>query len=466
MTEFYINTDTVTRQSSRLSDVANSVKGVQAKVSDAKNGLAGIGLAAVTPAIIALEARLARHVGKANQLSSVLGTTLLKYIAAESEIMGIPVFLNPDFQSVAGTVFENAIDALGDTNIPFSGLFPGGNTNIFSYDHEVDSVLLPFLQHHTVTWGDMQIDLEHGSITFGQHELGIGFATDSEILHHDFECHENEADRNWIDNHRREYSWDGNSGDFSQASTVHSLSAEATASVSAWAAEGELSGRYGSLSGNVSVLNAEASASAYAGLFSEDGRFAPGIGAEFGLSASLFEAEGEARLGNNYLGAYVTGQAEVGSVSATASIDAGLYDENGNFHPSLGAGVEAEAIAAQVSGSAGVTVLGTDVGVTGSIGFGAGAHANVGLQDGVLSVDVGAYLGVGASVGFELDLNDTFDTIQSAYNDVADWASDTVDAVSDWASDTADAVSDWASDTADAVSDWASNTWDAITFWD
>ena len=150
MAEFYINTEAVARQSSGISEVANSIKNVQGKVSNVKNGLAGIGLLGVAPAITALEARLARHVGKTNQLSSVLGNSVLKYIAAESQIMGIPVFMNPDYQEVAGTVAQNAIDALDDL-FPSTGFFSIGNAGSFSYESEAASSLFPFLQHHTLS---------------------------------------------------------------------------------------------------------------------------------------------------------------------------------------------------------------------------------------------------------------------------------------------------------------------------
>ena len=472
MAEFYINTETITRQSSRLSEVSSVVKSVQGKVCEAKSGLAGIGLGKLIPAINALEARLAQHTGKTDLLASTLSNAMLKYIVAESNIMGIPFFLNPDFKTVAETAAENVLNVISDTDIPWVHLLHGSDVTFFSYEKEVESVLLPFWLKNTYTLNAMKIEGEYGDIAIGKGEFSFGGNYDSTGLSIEkFECHDEESQKNWVDEYRIEYNFDDQlhqdyKDNFSQRSTLHSFQEQVSENVSLLSAEGQLEGEYGSLSGEVGVLNAEAHALAYCGLFSDDGKFAPGLGAEVGASASLLEASGEARLGNDYYGAYVKGQAEFGKVAATASVDMGLYDEKGNFKPSLGAGAELEAIAAQVSGSVGNRVLGTDVGVTGSIGVGAGVHANVGLQDGKLSFDAGAYVGVGGSISLELDFNDTFDTISSAWDESSEWVGNTAGIVYDWAGDAADTVYDWAGDAADTVYDWAGDAWDTITFWD
>lgn len=118
MAEFYINTETVASQSARLTETGNSVSNVQTRVAGIVNGLEGIGLGQAAPAVAALEGRLARHVGKMNALSSALGRSMLKYVAAESDIMGVPVLLNPDYYSVAGTAagVSNA-EADGPVNV-------------------------------------------------------------------------------------------------------------------------------------------------------------------------------------------------------------------------------------------------------------------------------------------------------------------------------------------------------------
>lgn len=45
-------------------------------------------------------------------------------------------------------------------------------------------------------------------------------------------------------------------------------------------------------------------------------------------------------------------------------------------------------------------MLGTDIGVSGAVKVGIGAHAEVGYTDGKFKVDVGAALGVGVDIGF------------------------------------------------------------------
>ena len=472
MGEFYINTETITRQSTRLMEVSDTVKDIQRKVSEVKSGLAVIGLGQVAPTIIALESRLSRHVEKTNSLSTVLGKVMLKYIMAESDIMGVPFFLNPDFKVIAGTVMDNTLDALEDFGMPFFNLLTGNKKSGFFYEEEVESVLLPFLEHNTYKWGDFKIDFGNGNLIIGEREIGLGIKYDSyELELINLECHDEESKKNWVDRFRKEYNFDDElhrdyDENYSRANTNPSLKNEAAVSVSMLSADEEFNVQYGSLKGDVSALNAEAHALSYFGLFSDDGKFAPGAGLEIGASASILETSGEARLGNDYLGIYAKGQAEIGKVAAAATVDFGIYDEEGNFKPSIGAGVEAEAIAGQIGGSVGRRVLGTDIGVSGNIGFGVGAHANIGFQDGKLSFDAGAYIGVGGGVSFELDLNDTYDTIVSAYDTASEWVGEKVDDISDWASDVADAASDFAGDVADAASDFAGEAWDFITFWD
>lgn len=55
---------------------------------------------------------------------------------------------------------------------------------------------------------------------------------------------------------------------------------------------------------------------------------------------------------------------------------------------------DAEATAAELEGSLGVNVLGGEVGVSGSVSVGVGAHADVGYKDGVFKFDIGASIGL------------------------------------------------------------------------
>lgn len=175
------------------------------------------------------------------------------------------------------------------------------------------------------------------------------------------------------------------------------------ASVSIYGGEGKVSNQYGGLEGSYDVGKVEANASLYAGL--------GGVGAEIGASVTAFTAEGKAYLGNEDTQAYVKGQVTAGKAEAKVGAQAGLYDKDGNFKPSLYAGASAEAIAGEISGSIGGKALGTEVALEGSLNYGVGVHADVGMHDGKISVDVGATLGVGASVKLEIDVSGTIDAI-------------------------------------------------------
>lgn len=59
----------------------------------------------------------------------------------------------------------------------------------------------------------------------------------------------------------------------------------------------------------------------------------------------------------------------------------------------------------------GAQVLGTDVSGNVGVNVGVGAHAEIGLQDGKISFDVGASLGIGVSVELEIDFSGTMDKV-------------------------------------------------------
>lgn len=107
-------------------------------------------------------------------------------------------------------------------------------------------------------------------------------------------------------------------------------------------------------------------------------------------------------------------EVKVGDVGAKADIGAQLYGEDGKLKPQFGASAKAEATAAELEGSVGVNVLGGEVGVSGSVSVGIGAHADVGYKDGKFKFDVGASLGVGVSVGMEVDVGGMVDTVCDA----------------------------------------------------
>lgn len=167
------------------------------------------------------------------------------------------------------------------------------------------------------------------------------------------------------------------------------------------------------------ALKQEAHAEIYGGLFYTDPetgekrlRVAAGVAAGYTMTA--FTSQQEAQLGNDRFGAYVKAEETVGKVGAEASAVFGLHDKDGNFNPSLHAKASLEAIALEASVKGGVKVLGADVGVKGSVNVGVGAHAEFGYKDGKFSADIGASLGIGASVKLEIDIGGMVDTVADA----------------------------------------------------
>ena len=228
--------------------------------------------------------------------------------------------------------------------------------------------------------------------------------------------------------------------------------------------DGDVETDWGKYSYSADVMKAEASASGYASL--------GGIGGEIGVAITAFTAGASGQLGSDMLG--VHGEAQVDALKAEAKVSAkaGLIDETGKVNPQLGASASAEAILAEASGKVGVDLAGTEVNVGGSVNFGLGAHADVGLQDGKLKFDVGASVGVGLSVNLELDVSGTVDMIADHASDIGNAAVDAYNTVTDFAGDAANAVGDFAGDVADgignaadAVGDRLSSGWATVTGW-
>lgn len=178
----------------------------------------------------------------------------------------------------------------------------------------------------------------------------------------------------------------------------------------------EIDSEHGSL--GVSALAYEAYAAADGGVFrkDEDGNlvFNPNVSARAGVSVTALEAIGAYRIGNQWLGADANGRVTVGKVSGEAEVQASLMDADGNFDPHAKLNASAEAILVDAEASAGVTVLGTRADVTGSVNIGVGAHANVEVGGGKISCDIGASLGIGASVSFTIDYSGTINAVKKA----------------------------------------------------
>lgn len=172
--------------------------------------------------------------------------------------------------------------------------------------------------------------------------------------------------------------------------------------------------KYAKGSAHVGVLDSEAHAEYSAGLYAYDKNgkkiFSPAVKAEVGASTAILhvDAEGRVGLGKNkdMLGAYGKGDVKVAAAEGKASVSI----KKGELHGKL----SAEADLVKATGSAGVTVLGTDIGVKGSVKVGVGAHIDVGFKDGKFKADIGAALGVGFDLGIEIDVKGTVDAVCGA----------------------------------------------------
>lgn len=202
----------------------------------------------------------------------------------------------------------------------------------------------------------------------------------------------------------------------------------------------------GSLSGEIKLLDVEAHANAYAGLYSigPDGekRFSPGVGCEVGTSVTAFTANGLALLGNDDLGVYVKGEVTAGKAEAKAGLDIGLTDAEGKFNPQIAVNASAEAIAVEAEAALGGKILGADISGNVGVNVGIGAHANVGFKEGKISLDIGASIGLGVSANLEIDISGTVDRVTTAVSDAVSALQDVGEALNE----TAEAVGNFTSD--------------------
>lgn len=177
-------------------------------------------------------------------------------------------------------------------------------------------------------------------------------------------------------------------------------------------------------SAGVSALVYDAYASAEAGLMSKDENgnlmINPHIDTKVGASFTALEAAGAYAVGDEWMGADVNGNVTVGKVSGQAELTAGLRDKDGSFNPHAKLDASAEAILIDAKAQAGATVLGTRAEVEGSVNVGIGAHANMEIGDGKISCDIGASLGIGASISFTIDYSGTVDAVKRATKGMAE----------------------------------------------
>lgn len=184
-------------------------------------------------------------------------------------------------------------------------------------------------------------------------------------------------------------------------------------------------GKWTEGSADAKVVTGEVYCEAGGGLYvytkDKDGKtkkiFSPGVAAEIGAAAAVLDTEAEGRVGlgkdHNMLGIYGTAELDALEVEAKGKVAVNRKE--------IFAGVGAEANLVEVGGTAGVSVLGTDVGVSGSFKVGVGAKAEIGYTDGKVKVDIGAAVGVGFDLGFEVDIGGTVDAVCDAAEGLWDW---------------------------------------------
>lgn len=206
--------------------------------------------------------------------------------------------------------------------------------------------------------------------------------------------------------------------------------------------EGRLAGEndWAEGSAEAKLLTGEAHAEASGGLYvytkNKDGTvkkvLSPSVSAEVGASMAVAQADAKGRIGlgddKNMLGVY--GNVDGKLLSAEAKAKAVFSFKE------IYAGASAEADLAKVSATGGVSVLGTELGVAGSLKVGVGAHAKVGYTDRKLKVDIGAAVGVGVDLGFEVDVGGTVDAVTDLASSAADVVTDAWDNATGAISDT------------------------------
>lgn len=216
--------------------------------------------------------------------------------------------------------------------------------------------------------------------------------------------------------------------------------------------DGDVETEWGKYTYSADVLKAEASASGYVGL--------GGAGGKVGVSVTALSLAAGGQLGSDMLGAHGSVGVDVGKASAEASADFKWMNEDGKFSPNVGVSGSLEAIAAEASAKVGADILGTEINGKASVNFGIGAHADIGFRNGKFKFDVGASVGVGASVDLEIDVSGTIDAVVEHAQDIGNAAKEAYETVSNAVSEVADAASNAYNNAKDAVSDFAGDVAD------
>lgn len=186
----------------------------------------------------------------------------------------------------------------------------------------------------------------------------------------------------------------------------------------------QYNGKYGEA--GIDVGKSEAHWSVEAGMYAydKDGnkKFAPAVSATAGMSVTALAAHADAELGDDNLGLSGHGELSAGKLSVETSVDASLFSKDGKINPEVKISGSAEAIAAEAKGSVSGSIAGVKGTVSGSVNVGVGAHADFTYADGVVKFDFGASVGLGVSLGGEIDTKPLIEGVCSTAETVLDWA--------------------------------------------
>ncbi|MDO4513548.1 MAG: hypothetical protein Q4B72_05880 [Lachnospiraceae bacterium] len=403
---------------------ARILSNAYASVSGVKSGLSGSikGQAGINDSLRAILERLETQRGDMNELKNALSGIRNTYIRTENLVSGSRVEKMPTVED-----WKNALQVIG-SGIGLSVMNPG--------------LGLAYMFGTILAQGETSTDSSFAKM---EHELKDFDKLQKKLRDDQYE----RKDGKWVKVEKDDDDDKDKDKDKKKASallndiTIASGEIKREGSLLEWQMSQE--GEYGSYGYDVKAMSAEASAGW--------ALTAGAVSATAGVAISAFSAEAEGQLGSDMLGVHGKAGVEVLSAEAKANAQFGWLDENGNFDLAAEAGASAEAVLAKAEGTIGADVLGTQVDVTGDIGVGVGAHAKVGYNDGKITADIGAYVGVGGSVKLEIDVSGTIEK----FDEVVTCVSDAASAVGDFAADAydaaADAVGGFVDDIGEGISD-------------
>lgn len=428
MSKIYIRVDGVNRAQSNLQNASQKVSGARSVVNSlswqvagnikARRNIAGK-MSSISSQLSSIESRLSRIRQTVSSGTSLYDQTEEK-LEAQWKQKGASIF---DLTGAGPLVATGSSVAMGTSESLWEKFFHG------DIKAETEGAVWNFVSED----GNGEIKALHGEAGASISPEYGSYKDDSAIYKKSKDTH-SDSDHTYVyDPETGQYSFPEMTEWAEKQGTIGEISAAATIGGDIFAAAASKDGKYGNGSVSAKVGTAEAHAGVSGGMYvyDKDGKkkFAPAVEAKIGASASAFTASADGRLNidpeNDLLGVYGKGEVSVGKAEAQASATASLFNEDGSLNVQAHAKASAEAIAAEAEGSAGITVLGTDIGVNGSVNVGVGAHAEAGIVDGKIKVDVGVSIGLGVSVGFEVDVGGTVDAVcsaaESAWNKFTSW---------------------------------------------